>query len=92
MRSVKVAQALELVPVTKDAFTGAGMLGDMAIIYAWVGEKDLAIQQLEKVLRIPSMISYGQLRSNPCWDPLREDPRFKKLVEESKKPVAMQSL
>jgi len=81
--------AVELLPVTKDAFTGAGMLGDLAVIYAWVGEKDLAIKQLEEVLRIPSELSYGQLRLHPSWDPLRGDPRFEKLVEESKKPVAV---
>jgi serine/threonine protein kinase/tetratricopeptide (TPR) repeat protein len=81
--------AVELLPVTKDAFTGSGMLGDLAVIYAWVGEKNLAIKQLEEVLRIPSEVSYGQLRLNPCWDPLRGDPRFEKLVEESKKPVAV---
>jgi len=81
--------AVELLPVTKDAFTGSGMLGDLAVIYAWVGEKNLAIKQLEEVLRIPSEVSYGQLRLNPCWDPLRGDPRFEKIVEESKKPVAV---
>ena len=80
---------MELLPVTKDAVTGAELLRDLAIIYAWVGEKDLAIKQLEEVLRIPSELSYGQLRLHPYWDPLRGDPRFEKLLEESKKPVAM---
>jgi len=80
---------VELLPVTKDAVTGAELLRDLAIIYAWVGEKDLAIKQLEEVLRIPSELSYGQLRLHPYWDPLRGDPRFEKLLEESKKPVAM---
>jgi len=82
-------RAVELLPVTKDAFTGAGMLGDLAVIYAWVGEKDLAFKQLEEVLRIPSEVSYGQLRLHPYWDPLRGDPRFEKLLEESKKSVAL---
>ncbi len=82
-------RAVELLPVTKDAVTGAELLRDLAIIYAWVGEKDLAIKQLEEVLRIPSELSYGQLRLHPYWDPLRGDPRFEKLLEESKKPVAM---
>ena len=65
------------------------MLGDLAVIYAWVGEKDLAFKQLEEVLRIPSEVSYGQLRLHPYWDPLRGDPRFEKLLEESKKSVAL---
>jgi tetratricopeptide (TPR) repeat protein len=81
--------AVELLPITKDAMAGAEVLTSLAICYAWVGEKDLAIKQLEEVLRIPSWVSYGQLKLHPFWDPLRGDPRFEKLVEESKKPVAM---
>ena len=80
-------RAVELLPVTKDAAWGADLLKDLAVIYAWVGEKDLAIKQLEEVVRIPSNLSYGHLRLHPYWDPLRGDPRFEKLLEESKKQV-----
>jgi serine/threonine-protein kinase len=80
---------VELLPVTKDAYTGAAVLTNLAITYAWAGEKDLAIKQLEEVVRIPGPVSYGQLRLHPFWDPLRGDPRFEQLVEESKKPVAL---
>jgi tetratricopeptide (TPR) repeat protein len=85
-------RAVELLPVTKDAFTGAKLLGNLAVIYAWVGEKDLAFKQLEEVLRIPSdfsEVSYGALRLYPFWDPLRGDPRFEKILEEAKRPVAL---
>ena len=82
-------RAIELLPVTKDAWLGAALLTNLAITYAWVGEKDLAIKQLEEVLRIPSPVSYGQLKLHPFWDSLRGDPRFEKLVEDSKKPVAL---
>jgi TolB-like protein/Flp pilus assembly protein TadD/tRNA A-37 threonylcarbamoyl transferase component Bud32 len=85
-------RAVELLPVTKDAWAGANLLTNLAIIYAWVGEKDLALEQLEEVLRIPSDLCYGRLRLEPYWDSLRGDPRFEKLVEESKKPVALESL
>ena len=81
--------AVELLPLTKDAMTGGELLRNLAIIYAWTGEKDLAIKQLEELLPLYSPISYGQLRLHPWWDPLRDDPRFDKLVEESKKPVAL---
>jgi serine/threonine protein kinase len=80
--------AMELLPVTKDAFTAADLLCNLAVIYTWVGETDLAIKQLEEVLRVPSPLSYGILRLDPSWDPLRGDPRFDKLVQESMKPVA----
>lgn len=54
--------------------------------------KDLAIKQSEDVLRIPSPVCYGQLKLHPFWDRLRGDPRFEKLVKESKEPVAFNSL
>ncbi len=88
-------RAVEVLPVTKDAFSGAKLLANLAVIYTWVGEKDLAIKQLEEALRIPSDysdVSYGALRLSPVWDPLRGDPRFEKLVEESKKPVVVEQL
>jgi serine/threonine-protein kinase len=82
-------RAAELLPVTKDAMTGAEILRNLAITYAWVGEKDLAIKQLEELLPLYGPISYGQLRLHPWWDPLRDDPRFERILEESKKPVAL---
>jgi TolB-like protein/Flp pilus assembly protein TadD len=82
-------RALESCPVTKDAVMGTELLRNLAVIYAWSGEKELALQQLKEVVRIPSPISYGQLRLHPWWDPLRDDPRFEKLVEESQKPVVL---
>jgi serine/threonine-protein kinase len=73
-------RAVELLPVRKDALAGAAVLTNLAITYAWAGEKDLAIKQLQEVVRIPSPVSYGQLRLHPFWDPLRGDPRFEKIV------------
>jgi TolB-like protein/tetratricopeptide (TPR) repeat protein len=62
----------------------------LAIIAASVGDKDLACEQLASIIRRPSNLSYGHLKLLPFWDPLRGDPRFEKLVEESKQPVALQ--
>jgi hypothetical protein len=61
----------------------------LGVIYAWTGEKDLAVEQIAATLQVPSFLSYGELRPHPFWDSLRGDPRFEKLVEESKKPVAL---
>jgi TolB-like protein/tRNA A-37 threonylcarbamoyl transferase component Bud32/Tfp pilus assembly protein PilF len=82
-------RASELIPVAKDAMNGAHIMQFLGVIYAWTGEKDLAIEQIAATLQVPSLLSYGELRLHPFWDPLRGDPRFEKLVEESKKPVAM---
>jgi serine/threonine protein kinase/tetratricopeptide (TPR) repeat protein len=73
-------RAVELLPVTKDAVIGAMLLKNLALIYAWIGEEDLAIQQLAIATSIPGYLSYGELRLHPRWDPLRGDPRFDKIV------------
>jgi tetratricopeptide (TPR) repeat protein len=73
-------QAVELVPINKNAEEGPWLVRNLAMIYALVGEHNLAIQHLEKVAKIPAGPSYGDLRFNPIWDPLRGDPRFEKIV------------
>jgi tetratricopeptide (TPR) repeat protein len=73
-------RASELLPVTKDATNGAHIMQFLGVIYAWTGEKDLAIKQIAATLQVPSLLSYGELRLHPFWDPLRGDPRFEKIV------------
>jgi serine/threonine-protein kinase len=73
-------RAVELIPVEKDAVRGIAMVKFFAMIAAWVGEKDLACEQLAIAVRNPSDLSYGQLKLMPFWDALRGDPRFEKLV------------
>ena len=82
-------RAVELLPVEKDSMNGTNMVKYLAMIAAWVGDKDLACEQLASVIRRPSSLSYGHLKLLPFWDPLRGDPRFEKLVEESKQPFAL---
>ena len=82
-------RAVELLSVTKDAMAGRAVLTNLAIIYAWTGERDFALKQLEDLLPNYGLLSYGQLRLHPFWDPLRGDPRFEKIVEEAKTPVAL---
>jgi len=73
-------RAVELLPLTKNALDGADILYFYAVICAEVGERDLAIEQLKTVAKIPAGASYGELRLDPLWDPLRGDPRFEKIV------------
>ena len=73
-------RAVELLPVEKDAITGALLVEHLAVIYAWTGEKNLALDQLKNAAAIPSDVNYGQLCLHPYWDPLRGDPRFEKIV------------
>ena len=84
-------QAVERLPVAKNALDGPNVLYLFAIICAWTGERDLAIEQLQTLVRIPAAAgtTYGELRLDAWWDPLRGDLRFEKIVEEAKKPVAL---
>ena len=73
-------RACELLPISKDSLDGVSLATNLAEICAWVGEKNLAIEQIAAVERIPNELSYGLLKLNPVWDPLRGDPRFEKIV------------
>jgi hypothetical protein len=72
--------ACDMLPPKKNAITGFFVVTNLAYIYALTGEKDLALQQLEIVSKLPAGPSYGALRLDPEWDPLRGDPRFEKIV------------
>jgi len=73
-------RAVELVPLEKDALNGSDMIHYSAVVAAWVGEKDLALQNLAKAARLPGFVTYGRLKLLPWYDPLRGDPRFEKIV------------
>ena len=76
--------AVEMLPVSKEALVGVIRVGDLARIYVMVGEYDAAIDQLEFLLSRPGELSIPLLRLDPAWDPLRDHPRFKKLVDAGK--------
>ncbi|PYJ11083.1 MAG: hypothetical protein DME93_10350 [Verrucomicrobia bacterium] len=74
-------RAVELLPVSKSAIESAMLTQYLAVIYAWTGDKDRAIERLAEVAKLPgSHLSYGHLRLHPFWDPLRGDPRFEAIV------------
>jgi tetratricopeptide (TPR) repeat protein len=76
-------RSVELLPVKKDLTNGLNMIVYFAMIAAWVGEKDLACEQLATAARYPgsgSALTYGELKLMPWWDPLRGDPCFEKIV------------
>ena len=73
-------RAMELLPVEKDSINGIRMIEYFAVIAAWTGNKDLALQTLARAVKVPGRITYGKLRLHPFWDPLRGDTRFEKIV------------
>jgi tetratricopeptide (TPR) repeat protein len=77
-------RAVDLKPIAKDSLQGPQIATSLALVYAWTGERDRALEQLEIVAKIPAGPSYGDLRFNPCWDSLRGDPRFDKIIAAAK--------
>jgi hypothetical protein len=74
---------VERFPISEEPWNrGPGALEVLALAYAAVGEHDAALDEIENLLAIPSHLSVWELRMNPDWDPLRDHPRFKKLVGE----------
>jgi DNA-binding SARP family transcriptional activator/TolB-like protein len=74
-------RGLELMPVSRDAYFGPYVQLQLARIYILTGEPEKALDQLEPLLRLPFYLSPGWLRIDPTFDPLRTNPRFRKLVE-----------
>jgi len=83
-------RAVELKPESKDAVDGSLLSGYLALIYARVGENDLAIPLIERLLKTSGAvdsanyaITVNDLKHRWEWDPIRDDPRFKQLIAET---------
>jgi TolB-like protein/Tfp pilus assembly protein PilF len=78
-------RAVEMQSIANDSLNGPTWVTNLALVYAWTGERDAALEQLEKVATLPGYgPTYGDLLLNPCWDDLRGDPRFDKIVAAAK--------
>ena len=86
IREGKKALELRQVFLAREDSLGGGRAGwvkDLAVIYTMVGEQDAAVDLLEYLLSIPSLVTIPVLRLDPTWPPLRNHPRFKKLLATS---------
>lgn len=77
---VEGSSAVNLLPVSVDAYEGADLMMDLATIYTLIGESELAVQQLRTVLSIPSALTRSDLLLDPVFDPLRDQPAFADLL------------
>ena len=75
-------RAVEMLPTSEDAMEGPCLELNLAVVYAWTNGLDLAFEKLSSLTKVANGILYGQLKCDPLWDPLRQDPRFEKLLAE----------
>jgi TolB-like protein/cytochrome c-type biogenesis protein CcmH/NrfG len=73
-------RAVELLPISKDAYDGPILATNLAVICGQLGERDQALKLLEQVIDIHNGPTPGTLRVQPEWDPLRDDPRFEQMA------------
>ncbi len=73
--------AVDLLPLSKDAMVGPYPLEDLARVYTLVGEADRALDTIERLLSMKSQLSVKVLELDPAWDPLREHPRYRAILE-----------
>src|SRR3954471_10341482 len=73
-------RAFALLPIAKDAYDGPFLAAKLAAIYAHFGEADRALDLLTELVAVPNGPTSGTLRVEPEWNPIRDDPRFAKLL------------
>jgi hypothetical protein len=76
----EASRAVEMLPISTDAIDGIGLAKNLAVVYAWTNEPDLAFRELDILARTPNGIHYGDVKSDYLFDPLRTDPRFATLL------------
>ena len=81
-------QAAEILPPSVDAVAGPMCEIRLAQVLAVTGDRDGAFDKLSKLVKLPFGLNYGDLKLNPMWDDLRDDPRFDRILAESALPLA----
>jgi serine/threonine protein kinase/tetratricopeptide (TPR) repeat protein len=81
--------AVEMLPPSVDAVGGAGCEMNLVAVLVMTGDRDATFDKLTKLVKLPfGLINYGDLKLNPVWDDLRDDPRFDRILAESALPLA----
>lgn len=79
-------KAVELCPMSHDAVDGATYETALAMVCAWIGERDAAMAELKKVVKLPRGPTWGELRFSPLWNDVRTDTRFDSLLTQAALP------
>jgi tetratricopeptide (TPR) repeat protein len=84
-------RAVEMLPQSGDAIVGPMCQMRLAQVLALTGDRDSAFEMLSELVKLPFSLNYGDLKLNPMWDDLRDDPRFDRILEQSAEPTATKS-
>jgi tetratricopeptide (TPR) repeat protein len=77
----EATRAVELRPASEDAVEGPWIRQNLAVVYTWTNEPDMAFRELDTLVATPAGLDTREtFKADPIWDPLRKDPRFDKLV------------
>jgi hypothetical protein len=83
MTSTDWAEAGTDACISQDIAGSPAALTNLAVVYTWTDELELAFEKLRALTKVPCGIYHGDLKLDPYWDPLRKDPRFEELLGES---------
>ena len=81
--------ALEVWPLSRDATITPDIAQIIAVAYIWAGEREAALQLLGQFAKVPYGPTAGDLKLNPVWDDLRNDPRFERIIAKAVEPIKL---
>jgi tetratricopeptide (TPR) repeat protein len=81
-----INRAAALAPPSQDAIDSTNWLNALAAVHVENGDTDAALDELTKAVSLPNGPSYGELRMNPTWDPVRAEPQFQRILTEASTP------
>jgi serine/threonine protein kinase/Flp pilus assembly protein TadD len=84
--------ALELTPVAKDAMNGPEILKNVAATHVWTGELEKGFTEISMLAKMPKGLSYGELKCDQFWAPVKKDPRYERILAELQPPSPKQSV
>ena len=85
----EIENAIAIFPLTRDPLSAVEIRDYVANAYSWTGDRTLALELLQKIVALPGGPTAGDLKLNPRWDDLREDPRLNDLIAEAAKPISL---
>lgn len=60
---------------------------NLAAVLVMTGDRDTIFDKLSQLVKLPFTLTHGDLKLNPVWDDLRDDPRFDRILAESALPL-----